>query len=338
MASAKKIAELVRGFAVDQVVQGDGVLPTFTDQQVIDAINFAKADLFSKRPEAFSSSAIVITEPSDITEIADSALITGSTDFAKKQLNVFSSGAGQTASSYQHGKIQIEFKLNNIDNTRTHGNLFALGTDGGSSLPDEPIHFGQIENGHFAYRKNDTGDGTTTDLGIISTSKVDDGKKHFIEIDGTSQNTVTLSVDGTQEASVSHTDGIFDSNGFDDWIIGYAVSSGGDGVTPLPSEFQRFTYHSFNLYNLITFDNKAAANLVIETNYMTSSGFRGNSGEFTTTNSGYSAKTADTINMLNWAITPLSQKAASVLLSQQSKDVFYREASVALDKIYNGSI
>ena len=64
-----------------------------------------------------------------------------------------------------------------------------------------------------------------------------------------------------------------------------------------------------------------------------------NHGSAVTTSSGFSWKIPDTaVNILNWALTPLAQKAASILLSQQSKDVFYREASVALDKIYNGSI
>ena len=64
-----KLIEIIRGFTVDQVVTGRTNL--FTDANIIDSINFAKHDLFALRPDAFSSSAVTITEPSDISAATD---------------------------------------------------------------------------------------------------------------------------------------------------------------------------------------------------------------------------------------------------------------------------
>tara|TARA_R100000152_G_C6772177_1_gene198953 strand:- start:597 stop:1634 length:1038 start_codon:yes stop_codon:yes gene_type:complete len=345
MASAKKIAELVRGFAVDQVVQGDGVLPTFTDQQVIDAINFAKADLFSKRPEAFSSSAIVITEPSDITDVKSSKRFLDG-DLAHWQ-NIITSGGGYiTASNIQHGKIEFTIRIQDEDqsnsNTEKNGGIFLICAEGAGNEVGEPMTYGQLEDGKIAIRKDEAGSATTDDYGIISTSKINDGQIHHIQLDGTAQNTITLSIDGTQEASISNTSGIFDVAGVDDLLIpGTNVTGTLDASpSPVPSLYQPYSFNGiFDIYEFVLFDNsgvpffEAVRNNTFGNDLNASLSLGSPSGS-----NQPESKSPSTLDMLNWAITPLSQKAASVLLSQQSKDVFYREASVALDKIYNGSI
>jgi len=48
--------------------------------------------------------------------------------------------------------------------------------------------------------------------------------------------------------------------------------------------------------------------------------------------------TTDTLTMESWAITPLCYKASSILLSQKSKDEFYRRAADEMLKKFNGSI
>ena len=345
MASAKKIAELVRGFAVDQVVQGDGVLPTFTDQQVIDAINFAKADLFSKRPEAFSSSAIVITEPSDITDIKSSKRFLNG-DIVQWSNIISGSGGHISASNIQHGKIEFTIRIQDEDqsnsNTEKNGSIFMIFTESSGPQYGEPMTYGQLEDGKIAIRKDEAGSSTTDDYGIVSTSKINDGQIHHIQLDGTAQNTITLSIDGTQEASISNTSGIFDTSGVDDILIpGQNITGPVDlSPSPNPSLYQPFSFNGiFDIYEFVLFDNSGVPFFEAVRNNTFGNDLNANMGTpLHSTNALPESKSPSTLNMLNWAITPLSQKAASVLLSQQSKDVFYREASVALDKIYNGSI
>ena len=334
-----KIGDLIRGFAVDQVIQGDGVIPTFTDQQVLDALNYAMSDLFGKRPEAFSKNSVIITEPSQISVLDETHFnYQGLTGGGMGLENFISSGAGVTASTYQHGKILLEIKL--LDKEELFGNIFYTGVMNGGGYLVDPCTVGQIVNGYFEVKKNETGSGTTNDYSIISTTKINDGKKHLIEIDGTSQNTITLSIDGTQEASVSNTSGIFDSGGIDDISIPFLVTP--STAEADPKNIQHRPYFNFNMYSFTILDNLNIPLIHFKfdegTGVPTSHDNR-NHGSAVTTSSGFSWKIPDTaVNILNWALTPLAQKAASILLSQQSKDVFYREASVALDKIYNGSI
>ena len=334
-----KIGDLIRGFAVDQVIQGDGVLPTFTDQQVLDALNYAISDLFGKRPEVFSRNSIIITEPSQISVLDTTHFnYQGTSGGGMGLQNFISSGAGVTASTYQHGKILLEIKL--LDKEELFGNIFYTGVMNGGGYLVDPCTVGQIVNGYFEVKKNETGSGTTNDYSIISTTKINDGKKHLIEIDGTSQNTITLSITGTQEASVSNTSGIFDSGGIDDISIPFLIDP--TTAEAVPKNIQHLPYLNFNMYSFTILDNLNIPLIHFKfdegTGVPTSHDNRGH-GSAVTTSSGFSWKIPDTaVNVLNWALTPLAQKAASILLSQQSKDVFYREASVALDKIYNGSI
>lgn len=334
---AHKIGDLIRGFAVDQVVQGDGIIPTFTDQQVIDSLNYAISDLFGKRPEAFSKNSVVITQPSEIDVLETHMNYKGTGGGGMGLQNFISSGAGVTASTYQHGKILLEIEL--LDEEELFGNIFYTGVMNGGGYLVDPCTVGQIVNGYFEVRKNETGSSTTDDYSIISTTRINDGKKHLIEIDGTSQNTITLSIDGTQEASVSNTSGIFDSSGIDDISIPFKTTPTDSVASPRNVIFT--PYFNFNMYRFTILDNLNVPLLHFKfdegTGNPTSHDDFGHGGSLTT-GSEFTWKVADDVNILDWALNPLSQKAASILLGQQSKDAFYREASLSLDKIYNGSI
>ena len=47
---------------------------------------------------------------------------------------------------------------------------------------------------------------------------------------------------------------------------------------------------------------------------------------------------SDTLTIESWGVTPLCYKAASILLSQKSKDEFYRKAADEMLAKFNGSI
>lgn len=60
-----KLIDLIRGFTVDQVVSGRTNL--FTDANILDAINYAKHELFGLRPDVFILNMFTTAEPADLS-------------------------------------------------------------------------------------------------------------------------------------------------------------------------------------------------------------------------------------------------------------------------------
>ena len=64
--TVSQILATTRAIVIDQLE--DGVDPTFTDNEIIEAANVAKDDFFGIRPEAFSKTAIATESPSDLAD------------------------------------------------------------------------------------------------------------------------------------------------------------------------------------------------------------------------------------------------------------------------------
>ena len=65
--STETLVTFTRGLAVDQVEAG--ITNIWTDSEVINSINQAKHDLYGRRPDAFSVSAMIVEEPADIAAL-----------------------------------------------------------------------------------------------------------------------------------------------------------------------------------------------------------------------------------------------------------------------------
>jgi len=297
------LISLVRGIAVDK---DDGSLTLWTDAEVAKAVNMAKNDLFSRRPEAFCTAGSLVTSaPADL-DTSRTAL---------KFVNGETSVVFQSFPAAATGSILISVNTSDTE----AGSIFYFGDD------DSNYIHGYITDGAFVVDAYDSGASgnvqITSDNDVAIGSWVD----LVIEADGTN---LTLTVFGSEQ-TVSYDGDLLPGTAFA--YLGYA------NVALTETYFGPGSMSSLSVLNgsgtqllNVPLDDGSGA--------VAADSVGGYDGDIHQDGGDIDWETDDEMEMAHWAEMPICFLAASILMSQRSKDTYYRKASEEAMKKYLGSI
>jgi len=306
---ASNLVRLIRGMIIDKE---DGTAPLkFTEREVVDAINVAKHDLFARRPDAFSVSALTLTEPSNIK----SARISLSFLYGDTTVNFSRPMSNLSSSLSSIGSIEMDLNADDAN-----GTVLYMGLEDNTDYTSICIEMGRL----VAY--------------VVSSAAAETVK---VTVDSrfaaTGWSTISLALSG---GTLTLSDGRGGSGSEE--YSGDLISSASTPNLGYSSIAGATRYFGGAIANFKIKDtigdglvsiafNEGVGSLVLDTV----------TGETANVYYGPSAEVwnqDDTIDASPWAEYPLTLMATSILLAQQSKDAYYRKAADLNFNKYLGSI
>jgi len=307
-AQADNLVALTRGMAVDKDEDGSSVF--FTEAEVIIAINQAKHDLFGRRPDAFSSGAIVTEEPPDILSVRTALEFTyGETTGV---LQFLADSLGDPA--LDEGTIGLLFK-----SALSDGTLLYFGDSDTNyihvSIADKKLAIDIFDSSAGESASLETAEslanGSWSEISIVadgSTIKVTDGSGNETSADYAGD-----LIPGSDQAYLGYSN-----------IAGTEEYFGGGAAELVISDNTDTVLASYDM------DDGSGPECVDSVS--------GNNMDIHHDGGVIPWTSEDEIEMAGWAEVPLCYLASSLLMTQKSKDSYYRKAADQNLQKYLGSI
>ena len=297
-----EIESISRGMVIDKIEAG--VDPLFSEPEVVQAINATKEDLWGMHPEAFITSGLSVSPPSDLVSTRSALL------FTYRETSITLNGLAQALGDTMlaDGIINMEFR---------------------SILPGVLIYFGDTFDQYFQCKVtadgiivtiNDTANVEYVTLTLAGSFLNDRYVPFTITADGVD---LTIESGGLSATAAYSGDFLpYVSNAY----IGYSnINTDELWFEGAVAEFSLLTSDSDDLH-VLDFTGGSGYEIT-ETS---------NGDDATIYGPTVTWLSDDDLAIAGWALRKFCYGVASMLLLQRGKDSFYRKAADALMKLYLG--